>query len=152
MLSRDTKLLKQRRLLPEKRYSFFTLLNIQRLSMASHRVDKVERLIKEEISFIFLQKLKNPDFGFLTITNVKVSPDLKQAKVYFSVLEKEKRELVLDKIQSKIGFIRSELAHRIRIKFTPELKFFLDDRLDNVEKIEGLIDRIHREDGNKTNE
>lgn len=120
--------------------------------MSSHRIDKVERLIKEEVSSIFLQKLQNPQLGFLTITNVKVSPDLKQAKIYISVFEREKRELVLDKIQSKVGFIRAELAQRIRIKFTPELKFFLDDTLDYVEKIEGLIDKIHKEDGNKTNE
>ena len=115
--------------------------------MSSYRTDKVERLIKEEISSIFLQKLQNPQLGFLTITNVKVSPDLKQAKIYISVFEKEKRELVLD----KIGFIRAELAQRIRIKFTPELKFFLDDTQDYVEKIEGLIDKIHKDDGNKTN-
>jgi ribosome-binding factor A len=120
--------------------------------MSSYRTDKVERLIKEEVSNIFLQKLQNPDFGFLTITNVKISPDLKQAKVYISVFEKEKRELVLDKIHAKVGFIRSELAHRIRIKFTPELKFFLDDTLDYVEKIEGLIEKIHKEDDNKTDE
>ena len=117
--------------------------------MSSYRIDKVQRLIKEEISLIFLQKFQNSDFGLLTITRVKVSPDLKQAKIYISVFEKEKRELVLDKIQLKLGFIRSELAHRIRLKFTPELKFFIDDTLDYVEKIEGLIDKIHREDGNK---
>jgi len=117
--------------------------------LSSYRIDKVQRLIKEEISLIFLQKFQNSDFGLLTITRVKVSPDLKQAKIYISVFEKEKRELVLDKIQLKLGFIRSELAHRIRLKFTPELKFFIDDTLDYVEKIEGLIDKIHREDGNK---
>ena len=101
--------------------------------MSSYRIDKVGRLIKEEISSIFLQKLQNPEFGLLTITNVKVSPDLKQAKIYISVFEREKRELVLDKIQSKIGFIRAELARRIRIKFTPELKFFLDDTFNVID-------------------
>ena len=118
----------------------------------SYRIDKVEHLIKEEISLIFLHKLSNMDLGFVTITNVRVSPDLKLAKIYLSVLEKEKRELVLDKIDAKKGYIRSELAHRIRIKFIPELKFFLDDTLDYVEKIEGLIKKIHEDDGNKTNE
>ncbi len=117
--------------------------------MSSFRIDKVERLIKEEVSLIFLQKLQGPDYGFLTVTKVMVSRDLKQAKVYISVFEKEKRELVINKIQSNLGFIRSELAHRIKIKFTPELKFFIDDSLDYVEKIEGLIDRIHKKDGNK---
>jgi len=118
----------------------------------SYRIDKVEHLIKEEISLIFLHKLSNMDLGFVTITNVRVSPDLKLARIYLSVLEKEKRELVLDKIDAKKGYIRTELAHRIRIKFIPELKFFLDDTLDYVEKIEGLIKKIHENDDNKTNE
>jgi ribosome-binding factor A len=118
----------------------------------SHRIDKVEHLIKEEISLIFLQKLSNLDLGFITITNVRLSPDLKIAKIYLSVLEKEKRSLVLDKIEDKKGYIRTELAHRIRIKFIPELKFFLDDTLDYVEKIEGLIKKIHEDDDIKTDE
>jgi ribosome-binding factor A len=117
--------------------------------MSSHRIDKVERLIKEEISLIFLHKMQDAQSGFITITRVRVSPDLKQAKIYISVFEKEKRELILKKINDKLGFIRSELAGRIRIKFTPDLKFFIDDSLDYVEKIEGLIDKIHKADGNK---
>ncbi len=117
----------------------------------SHRIDKVEHLIKEEISLIFLHKLSNLHLGFVTITNVRLSPDLKLAKIYLSVLEKEKRSLVLDKIEDKKGYIRTELAHRVRIKFIPELKFFIDDTLDYVEKIEGLIKKIHEDDDNKTN-
>jgi ribosome-binding factor A len=118
----------------------------------SHRIDKVEHLIKEEISLIFLHKLSNLDLGFVTITNVRLSPDLKIAKIYLSVLEKEKRSFILDKIEDKKGYIRTELAHRIRIKFIPELKFFLDDTLDYVEKIEGLIKKIHEDDDIKTDE
>lgn len=117
----------------------------------SYRIDKVEHLIKEEISLIFLHKLSDLNLGFTTITNVRVSPDLKVARIYLSVLEKEKREFALDKIEDKKGLIRTELAHRVRIKFIPELRFFLDDTLDYVEKIEGLIKKIH-EDDNKTNE
>ena len=120
--------------------------------MSSHRIDKVEQLIKEEISFVFLHKMQQPELGFITITNVKVSPDLKLAKIYLSVFEKEKREFVMDRVNNKIKFIRTELAHRIRLKFVPEIKFFIDDTQDFVDKIEGLIDRIHKENGNKTNE
>ena len=118
----------------------------------SHRIDKVENLIKEEISLIFLHKLQDPDFGFLTVTNVKVSPDLKTAKIYISIFEKEKRDKALEKVRQKAGFIRSELASRLTIKFTPELKFFLDDSLDYVEKIEVLIKKIHENDDNKGND
>lgn len=118
----------------------------------AHRIDKIEHLIKEEISMIFLYKLQDPAFGLLTITNVKVSPDLKLAKIYISVFNKENRELVLDKVKTSAGYIRTELAHRIKIKFVPELKFFIDDSLDYVEKIEGLIKKIHEDDDNKGND
>jgi ribosome-binding factor A len=118
----------------------------------SHRIDKVENLIKEEISLIFLHKLQDRDFGFLTVTSVKVSPDLKVAKIYISIFEKEKRDKALEKVRAKAGFIRSELASRLTIKFTPELKFFLDDSLDYVEKIEVLIKKIHENDDNKGND
>jgi ribosome-binding factor A len=116
----------------------------------AHRIDKVEHLIKEEISLIFLYKLQDKfqfsSAGLITITSVKVSPDLKIAKVYLSVFDKDKREAVLEKIRTASGYIRSELASRIRIKFVPELKFFIDDTLDYVEKIEGLIKKIHEND------
>jgi ribosome-binding factor A len=118
----------------------------------SHRIDKVENLIKEEVSLIFLHKLQDPDFGFLTVTNVKVSPDLKIAKIYISIFEKEKRDKALEKVRLKAGFIRSELASRLTIKFTPELKFFIDDSLDYVEKIDVLLKKIHENDDNKGND
>ncbi len=121
----------------------------------SRRIDRVEHLIKQEISLIFLYKLQDKfqdtTFGFITITSVKVSPDLKTAKIYLSVFEKEKREFVLEKVKGVAGYIRTELASRISIKFVPELKFFIDDTLDYVEKIEGLIKKIH-EDDNKRND
>ncbi len=114
-----------------------------------YRIEKIENLIKQEISLIFLHKLHNKEFGFLTITNVKVSPDLRNAKIYISVFEKEKRELVLTKLGTISGFIRSELASRLSIKFVPQLKFFIDDTLDYVEKIEGLIKKIHKDDNER---
>jgi ribosome-binding factor A len=123
----------------------------ERICEMSRRIEKVESLIKEEISLIFLRKLQDPAFGFLTVTNVKLSPDLRIAKVYISVFEKEKRESSLEKVKLVSGYIRSELASKIRIKFIPELKFFIDDTLDYVEKIEGLIKKIHKDD-NKENE
>ena len=118
----------------------------------SHRIDKIENLIKEEMGLIFLLKLQHLELGFLTITNVRVSADLKIAKIYVSIFEKDRRDEVLEKIKSKTKFIRTELAHRITIKFVPELKFFLDDTLDYVEKIEGLIKKIHENDDKKGNE
>ena len=120
--------------------------------MSSHRVDKVEQLIKEQISYILLHKMQDEELGFITVTNVKVSADLKITKIYLSVLQKERRDFVLNKVNLRLGHIRTELAHRIRIKFVPELKFFIDNTLDYVEKIEGLINEVHKQNNNKPND
>ncbi len=115
----------------------------------SVRLNKISALIQEELSLIFLHKVQDPELGLVTITNVKVSPDLKIAKVYISILDKSKREYVMNHIESLRGFLRTELAHRVRIKNTPELNFYLDDTLDYVEKMEELFNKIHRDDSKK---
>jgi ribosome-binding factor A len=115
----------------------------------SHRLDKVSSLIKEELSLIFLHKLQDPKMGLITVTNVKVSPDLKHTKIYISVFDKEKREKVLESINELKGLIRSELAGRIQLRFVPELHFFIDDTMDYVEKMEGLFKKIHESDSEK---
>lgn len=115
-----------------------------------HRLDRVSSLIKEELSLIFLHKVQDETFGMITVTNVKMSPDLRHTKVYLSVYEKDKRNDVLKRVNEIKGMIRSELASRIKMRFVPELHFFIDDTLDYVEKIEGLFKKIHSED--KTND
>ncbi len=111
----------------------------------SVRLDKISNLVKEEISLIFLYKLQDPEFGLLTITNVKVSPDLKQAKIYISFFDKEKRDVTLNKINDIKGFIRAELARRINLRITPELSFFIDDTLDYVEKMDNIFKKLHND-------
>ncbi|MCL6100760.1 MAG: 30S ribosome-binding factor RbfA [Bacteroidetes bacterium] len=115
-----------------------------------HRLDRVSSLIKEELSLIFLHKVQDETFGMITVTNVKMSPDLRHTKVYLSVYEKDKRNDVLKRVNEIKGMIRSELASRIQMRFVPELHFFIDDTLDYVEKMEGLFKKIHSED--KTND
>lgn len=112
----------------------------------SRRLDKVESLIKEEISLILLQKVQDPRFNIITVTNVKVSPDIRHAKIYLSIFDKEKREALLTKVEEIKGLIRSQLAHRVSLRFVPELHFFIDDTLDYVEKMEGLFKKIHESD------
>ncbi|MBX3008759.1 MAG: 30S ribosome-binding factor RbfA [Melioribacteraceae bacterium] len=112
----------------------------------SFRLQKVESLIKEEVSLIFLHKIQDPNFSLITITNVKVSPDLRHAKIYLSVFRKEKREEVLEKVEEIKGMIRGELAGRIKMRYIPDLHFFIDDTIDYVEKMEGLFKKIHESD------
>ncbi len=120
--------------------------------MASVRLEKVAHLIKDELSLIFLQKIQDSRFGLITVTNLKVSPDLRHARVYLSVYNKETRGEVLEKVNELKGMIRSLLAGRIQIRYVPELDFFIDDTIDYVEKMEGLFKKIHENDNQKHSE
>lgn len=117
-----------------------------------HRVARLESQIKDELSMIMLLRYHDREFGLITITAVKLSPDLKVAKVYFSVFDKEQRKNALEKITAEVPEIRHELASKIRVRFMPELRFFVDDTSDYVEKIEGLLKQIHKNDNQTGNE
>jgi ribosome-binding factor A len=77
---------------------------------------------------------------------VKVTPDLKIARVYLSVFEKEKRAMVLEKVHEMKSRLRTELARRITLRSVPDLEFYIDDTLDYVEKMENLFKEIHKND------
>lgn len=118
----------------------------------SYRLDKVASLLKEELSLIFLHRVQDSEVGLVTVTNVKVSPDLQHSKIYLSVYDKNKRDKVLDKVNNLKKIIRSELASKVQLRYIPELHFFIDDTLDYVEKIEGLFKQIHSSDGKNKND
>ncbi|MCB0747392.1 MAG: 30S ribosome-binding factor RbfA [Ignavibacteriae bacterium] len=119
--------------------------------MMSLRQEKISSLVKETLSLIFLEKITDPQLGLVTITSAKVTPDLKIAKVYLSVYEKENRKYALEHIESMKGYIRSELAKRVSLRITPELHFYIDDTQDYVEKMNKIFSSI-KNDNNKTDE
>ncbi|MBK7980240.1 MAG: 30S ribosome-binding factor RbfA [Ignavibacteriae bacterium] len=113
---------------------------------------KISNLVKETLGLIFLQKVKDPGLGFITILRAKVSPDLKIANIYISVYEKEKREYVMKHIESIKGFLRSELAKRVNLRITPELNFFLDDTQDYVDKMNEILNSLKNADKERNEE
>ncbi len=115
----------------------------------SLRQEKISSLVQETLSTILLQKISDPELGLVTITKTKVTPDLKIAKVYLSVYDKGKREYVLEHIESVKGYIRSELAKRANLRYTPELNFYIDETLDYVDKMNELLSSI-KHDNNET--
>jgi ribosome-binding factor A len=108
--------------------------------MRGKRSDKVGDQMRKEISEILLKGLKDPRIGFVTITKVAVSDDLRQAKVYFSVFggEKEKGDS-LQGLESATGYIKRELGRRMRLKYMPEITFLFDDSLEYGAHIEELL-------------
>jgi len=96
--------------------------------------------MREEISEILLKDLKDPRIGFVTITKVAVSDDLRQAKVYYSVFggEQEKEDS-FQGLESATGYIKRELGRRMRLKYMPEITFHFDDSLEYGAHIEELL-------------
>lgn len=110
----------------------------------SRRLVKYAGNLKKEISTIIDQKLKDPEKGFITVNAVKVSPDLKIANIYYTVLgDQEQREKSREVLERSSGFIRNELKPSIKSRWLPELRFFYDDTIDHAAKIDSLIRKIH---------
>lgn len=113
--------------------------------MSTQRILKIQRLIKEEVSLI-IAFLKDPRLGFITITDVKVTPDLKHAKIFVSIMEpEEKQEQIIKILDQAKGHIRSELAHKINFRYTPEIFFKIDDSISYSEKIEKILLQLKEE-------
>lgn len=106
------------------------------------RSQRVSDLLREEIADIIMNKLKDPRVGFITVTGVDITEDLKLARVYISTLKEEERDVTLEIINSAKGFIRTELSKRVRMKFIPSLTFLVDESLEYGDKIERLLKEI----------
>ncbi len=107
------------------------------------RQDRVARAIKEEVSLIIHDELKDPRLGFVTITAAEVTTDLRQAKVYFSVLGKEEdRRKTKEALDSSLGFIRRLVAQRIQLKFAPEIIFKEDRSGEHSVRIQEVLEEI----------
>ncbi len=112
----------------------------------SIRTEKVASLLKEEIGAMLQRDYNRPSLGLTTVVDVRVTPDLRIAKVYFSVYGAEEvRKRTMDVLEKDKPEIRSRLARRIRIRFMPALEFFRDDTLDKVDRINKILKKIHEE-------
>ena len=112
------------------------------------RIKRLNHAFMEEISMILMEEVRDEDLKFVTITGCDITNDLSYAKVYFTVLDKDKKEKVLEDINNAASFIRGNLSERIDIRHTPELKFIYDDSIEYGEKIEKIIDKLHKEKQN----
>jgi ribosome-binding factor A len=110
----------------------------------SHRANRVGEQMKKELSDIIGRKIKDPRIGFVTVTDVQVTGDLQQAKVFISVLgDEEQKENTLKGLAKAKGFIRTEIGHRIRLRKTPEIQFEWDDAMEYGNRINSLLHQLH---------
>ena len=109
----------------------------------SNRMDKINEELKKELSIIIDNNLKNPHItGMISVTKVKTSPDLRYAKVYISLLNCKNVKETLDGLKSASGFMRSELARIVNLRYTPELRFEVDDSMEYGAKIDNILKEI----------
>lgn len=109
--------------------------------MESTRQAKIARLIQKELSEIFRAQTAKTHGTLVSVSSVRVTPDLSMARAYLSVFPSAKAQEMIDSINKNVRTIRYELAQRVRyqLRKTPELSFYLDDSLDYIEKIYNLL-------------
>lgn len=116
----------------------------------NNRMGRIDEEYRKELSNIISYKLKNPNItGMISVTKVKVTSDLKYAKVSVSILNSKNIKETLEGLQKSSGFIRSELAKRVNLRNTPEIIFELDDSLEYGAKIDSILKDIMKDNKNK---
>ena len=107
------------------------------------RAERITEAIRQEVSIIIHDKLKDPRLGFVTITRVEMSPDLRLARVYFSVLGKdEDYKKTKEALDSALGFVRRLIAERINLRIAPEIMFFDDRSSEYSVRIQEVLEEI----------
>ena len=111
--------------------------------MQGKRTERVGSLLQMELSRLVLERIKDPRLGFITITHVKVTADLKSAVVFFTVMgDKKKKEDSLEVLKHAAGFLQKEVGHVLQMRYTPHLQFELDDMIDKSFEIEAVIRKL----------
>jgi ribosome-binding factor A len=120
--------------------------------MPSQRIERVQKLLRSEISNVILRRLKDPRVGMVTIMDVDAAPDLKQARVFVSVYGSEQeQEETLEGLQSGAGFIRAELMKVLHLRPMPALEFHADESLARGARTLDLLSEIrHEEDDDES--
>lgn len=109
----------------------------------SNRLNRIDEEMKKEISHIITYDLKDPNItGLISVTKVKVSGDLKYAKVYVSMLNAKDNKQVLAALKKSVGFVRTEVAKRINLRTTPEIIFIFDDSIEYGARIDTILKNV----------
>jgi len=113
----------------------------------AYRIDRINSLIRQELSELLHRQVKDPRLGgFITVTSVSTSADLKYAKVYVSQLDTQaNRQDVLSTLSTAAGFFRRELTKSLRLRRIPELSFHWDDSIERAARILDLMDQLDQD-------
>lgn len=114
--------------------------------MQGKRIDRVGHLIQMELSQLVLHRMKDPRIGVVTILHVDVTPDLRSARVFYSVLgNEEQRKDTQTALEKGSGFLQREIGSALQLRYTPKLHFVFDDSYDRGQEIDKVIRKIKSE-------
>ncbi len=117
----------------------------------TRRLDRVEEACKEELSEIVHREVKDPRIGFITITRVKVSADLRHAKVYVSVMgDEEEVRRSIEGLNSAKGYLRAHLGKHLRLKYLPRIEFYRDEITGEAIRLTDMLSRLEEEEENRS--
>ena len=114
--------------------------------MANVKIERLNHTFQQEISIILMREVKNEDIKFVTITGVETTSDLSYAKVFYTVLNESKKNVVEEALNKVAPFIRSKLSQRVDVRHTPELKFIYDESIAYGQHIEKVLEQINEKD------
>ena len=114
----------------------------------AHRIERINHLIRQEISELLQRQVKDPRLGnFIAVTEVATSPDLRHAKVFVSCISSdEKKQEILSTLAVASNFLRNELTRRLKLRRIPELSFHWDDSIERGTRLLELIDKVSASD------
>ena len=116
----------------------------------TQRQEQVRKLLKVEISEIIHREMRDPRLGFVTITDVKISPDLKYARVFMSIMgDQKQQEIGLAALKHASGFVRGELGKRIRMRIIPEIEFQIDESIERGARIFEILQQVKQDEPDK---
>jgi len=111
--------------------------------MSFKRADRVSEAIKREVSVMLTQEVKDPGIHFVTVSEVRTTDDLRNAKIFVSVLGDEQNRVESMKgLERAKGYLRRELGRRLQLRYTPDIHFYLDTTLDNAIRIKELLNSV----------
>lgn len=108
----------------------------------SVKIERLNSTFVKEISYILSNEVKDGDIKFVTITDCEITNDLSFAKVYFTVLDMDRKKETIQALERAKSFIRGKLSERVEIRHTPELRFIFDESIEYGRKIEEKIQEL----------
>ena len=112
--------------------------------MKNHRPERVADQVRRLLGGL-LREIRDPRIGLVTLTDVRLSPDLRHARVFVTILEQPDRDAALASLNGAAPFLRRSLARKAGLRFTPELKFFYDEGVDRGLRVEAILDDLRRD-------